>query len=456
MIRLTRPRYINLYPKQVSASLGQEAVLYEEIPGLTAFANIGGGEVRGFCTTTSGACYVAVGSTMYRLRSDGTYTAIGSLMTSTGPVEMDANITQVCAVDGAYGYVITLVDDSFARIMDAAFYGSATIAVIDGYGLFHRPDTGQFYISSNEDFSAFDALDFATAEGSPDNATAVLADHRQARVFGTHTTEGWFNSGDPDFPFSRDQSSYSETGTNAPYTPRLVANSVCFVGQSKEGDGVVYMATGNTVERISTPEVEEALQASTDITQARAFSYQDRGGLFYVLNAPGLSTTRVFEVATREWHERAELIDGEFAPWRAVCHTFAFGKHLVGDADGKVYWLDPDAYTNDGDPLTRDRIIPHASVPTGEKVFFGTYEVFTSPGHTASGVVPVAQMRYSNDGGNTWATPWMEREIGRTGEYAHRARWNSNGSAYDRVWHERCTSNASFSIVKSKVQASGN
>jgi hypothetical protein len=454
-IRLTRPRYINLYPKSVQAALGQTAILYEEVPGLTLFAYIPVGEVRGYFTTTDGACYVVVGSGMYRLHADSSFTLLGSLLTTAGPVEMDANKTQLCAVDGDNGYVVTLLSDAFQRITDGAFYGAKRFCVIDGYGIFVRPDTEQFYISDYEDFTTFDALDFAAAEGSPDKAVAIVADHRQARVFGTHTTEGWFDSGDPDFPFSRDPSSYSEIGTNAPYTPRSVLNSVCFLGQNQDGNGVVYMATGNTVERISTPEIEALLAESTDLTQARAFSYQADGCLHYVLNAPGMATTLVYEVSSREWHERAEIIGGDYSPWRPVCHTFAFGFHLVGDVNGKIYKLDRSVHTNSTDPISRERIIPHSAIPSLERIFFGVYELDATAGDAASGIVPKVLLRYSNDGGRTWATPWMERELGRTGEYSRRARWLSNGSGYDRVWHERCTDDAPFSIIRSKVQASG-
>ncbi len=441
-------RSVNLYPKRIESGAGKSEFILEELPGLVQVADFASGAVRGCFTTTIGATYFVAGSKAFRLNSDFTFIELGTLSTSSGPVEMAANAVQLGIVDGPHGYIVTLATDVFGNITSSSFYGSKTIAVIDGYALFVREDTGQFYIADINDLTSFDALDFATAEGSPDNLVAVIADHRQARLIGTHTTEGWFDVGNgADMPFSRDQSSYAEIGSNAPYSVRLVSNSVIFLGQNSEGNGVVYMATGNDIQRISTHPVEELLKGSTDLASSRAYTYQDAGHLFYCLNVPGVSTTLCYDVSTQTWHDRAELVDGEYEQHRAVCHTFAFGLHLVGADDGKVYKFDRSVYTNAGDPLVRDRISPHNANRQLTRQFFGTFEIDASSGDVASSVTPVVQMRYSNDGGKTWQD-WRQREYGRIGEFWKRPRWIGCGSAYDRVWQVRCTANAPFSIIQ--------
>lgn len=444
-------RLINLYLKPLKAGSGKADFILEDVPGLTEFADLGA-EVRGCYTTAAGVSYWVAGNKAYKLAADGTETELGTLLSSTGPAEMDANLTQVGIVDGSFGYVIAQSDDSFQQIADAAFYGSKTISVIDGYALFIRPDTQQFYISAGDDMLTYDALDFASAEGSPDRAIAGIADHRQFRVFGTRTTEGWFNSGDPDFPFARDQSSYSQIGCISPYTVRRAANSILFVGNTEEGPGVVYMATGNQIERVSTSAEEMAIKASTDLTIARAYVILEDGHLFYCLNAPGMPTTQVFDLATREWHERAELVDGEYQPHRAVCHTFAHGYHLVGAADGKVYRFNRSAYTNAGDPLDRRRISPYTTTPAQQRLYFGAFNLVATSGDAPSGEVPIVQLRYSDDG-KTWPNPWLERELGRIGEHDKEVTWNGMGSGKNRVFDVRFSGNAPFSIISASCEA---
>lgn len=465
MVRIVGPSYtldtrkadcqrtVNMYPKTVESGAGKSEYVLEEIPGLTVFADLASGPIRGCYSTTRGASYWVAGSAAFKLLADGTSTNLGSLATSVGHVEMAANAEQLGIVDGPNGYYVTLADDTFGRISSSAFYGSKTIDVIDGYALFTRPDTGQFYIADVNDINSLDALDFATAEGSPDNLVAVIADHRIARLFGTHTTEGWFDVGNgADMPFSRDQSSFSQVGSSAPHSIRLVANSLMFIGQNAEGNGIVYMTTGNDIQRVSTHAIEEMLRESTDIDESRAYTYQDGGHLFYCLNVPGLDTTLCFDASTRAWHDRAELVDGEYAQHRATCHTHAFGLHLLGADDGKVYKFDRNVFTNDGDPLVRDRITPHSANPSIVRQFFGTFELDASAGDAAVGVTPVVQLRYSNDGGKTWST-WRARELGQIGRHGKRVRWLMNGSGLDRVWHLRTIANAPYSVIRAVCAA---
>ena len=440
-------RSVNLYLMPVESGSGKAPVILKSVPGLVEFSDLGA-EVRGLFTTTGGRCFAVGGYQVFELLSDGTATALGSLGSSAGRVGMAQNSTYVFIVDGADGYTIALPSGVVALIPDADFYGSNTVSVIDEYGLFIRPGTGQFYISSPGGVD-FDALDFATAEGAPDNLVAVIADHREAWLFGTHSTEVWFNSGDADFPFSRNNSAFLEVGTPAPHSVQRIGDYVMWLGQSAEGSGMVYINQGYQARRVSTAAVETAFDGKS-LESAEAWTYQDRGHWFYCLKVAGVDTTWCFDVTTNAWHERAELLDGAYTQSRVRCHAFAFGKHLVGSDDGRVYWLSETANTNDGDPLVRDRVSPHYATPMLERVFHGTFEIDASAGDAPDGVVPLVSMRYSNDGGRTW-NAWRTRELGRTGEFAKRVRWGANGAAFDRVWQVRCTDNAPFSIISARA-----
>ncbi|MGV2359753.1 UNVERIFIED_CONTAM: hypothetical protein QOZ72_28920, partial [Pseudomonas aeruginosa] len=83
------------------------------------------------------------------------------------------------------------------------FYGSPRVDYLDGYGVFVRPDTQQFYISALNDFTTFDALDFASDEADPDNLVTHIVDHQELILFGERVTTVWFDSGDATFPLAR-------------------------------------------------------------------------------------------------------------------------------------------------------------------------------------------------------------------------------------------------------------
>lgn len=438
-------RSINMHLAATEPNNPKSPAYLRNLFGLTEFADLGA-PVRGLFTSPSGSMYAAAGNKAKRVQDDGTSADIGTLLTSLGPVEFGVNTSQVCMVDGPGGYVVTLADDAFATIAEAGFYGSNTIAVIDGYGLFVRPDTQQFYLSGLNDFLTYDATEFASAEGLPDNTVAIVADARQARVLGTDSGEVWFNSGAADFPFSRDGSQFMEYGTLAPYAARMAGRRMLFLGKQRNSSGAVYMAAGNEITRVSTDAVEKELANSTDLSAATAFCFQEPGHQFYWLNAPGLETSWVFDISYGEWFEAAELVGGEYIPHRATCHTYAFGLHLFGAENGKVYTLDRTVNTNAGDVLPRRRISPHFASAQLDRTFFGTFRLDASAGNAPSDTIPKVSMRYSNNGGNTWQA-WRERELGRIGEYNKIPEWACNGSAKDRVWDVLCTDDAPFNIM---------
>jgi hypothetical protein len=74
-------------------------------------------------------------------------------------------------------------------------------------------------------------------------------------------------------------------------------------------------------------------QAAPTLADAQAFTYQQDGHSFYVLNFPAAGKTWVYDVATGEWHERAvwDSVAMDWQPHLSRCHAYGFGRHLVGD-----------------------------------------------------------------------------------------------------------------------------
>ena len=220
----------------------------------------------------------------------------------------------------------------------------------------------------------------------------------------------------------------------------------------ERGGGIVWKLAGYTPVRVSTQAIEEALQSVTDTSGAVAYTYQQDGHSFYCLNVPGLNTTLCYDVASNAWHERAELVTGEYAQHRGQFHAYAYGKHLVGAADGKIYQYDPDVNTNAGDVLLRDRISPHQATATYTKNEFSLLQVDCTVGAgLPDGSAPSLMMRYSNDGGGSWGN-WRTVSAGAIGERRARAIFRRLGMAYDRVWQIRFTEDAPFAIVGANVE----
>lgn len=417
--------------------------ILQSVPGLAVFANLGA-EIRGLFVAKN-RLFVVAGSGLYELASDGTASNRGTLLTNSGPVDFAWGTTQLVLVDGDNGYVLRLSTNVFGQIVSDGWLGSNRVAYLGGWFIFTQPDAQVHYVSAIDDATSLDALDFASAEESPDNIVAHLVDHSQAIFFGELTTEFWSLQGDPDYPLSKDTGTSLEVGCAACFSAQKIDNGVMFLGRDRNGSGIVYRLVGNQPQRVSTLAVEQSLQSSTDISAAAAWTFQLHGRTFYCLNAPGVSTTWCYEVASGSWFEWCDLVDGQFAPFRATYHAYAFSKHLVGDADGYVYELDETVNTFAGDPLKRTRISPNDASPGLDRQFFNEFVLDTNVGEASQGQTVTVELSWSDDGGATWGNPVQRTWV--VGEYAKRLQWNRLGTARDRVWRVDISDDAPFSIV---------
>jgi hypothetical protein len=436
-------RSVNLYLTAMETP-SKAGVIMRAVPGLVLFASLGA-EVRG-CIEAAGRCFFVAGGSLYELASDGTSTNRGSLLTNSGNVGMAWGTTQLVVTDGANGYVLTLATNSFAQISDTDWPGSDRVDYLAGFFLLKEPDTQRFYVTAIDDASSVDALDFASAESAPDDLVAHIVVNQRAYLLGETVSEIWYVSGGEDFPLSRSSGETIDVGCIAKWSVCKADAGLMWIGRDLNGSGIVYRASGGPPQRISTVAVEEALQGSTNLSQAVAYVYQDKGQTFYAINAPGLSATWVYEIATNAWHERCDLDgNGQFIAHRATHHVFAHGLHLVGDADGKVYRMDANTYTFNGDARVCERTSPNDAAPLREEKSHSKFVLDCQTGEAASGT-PQVELSWSNDGGATFKNP-VTKSAGALGNRYQRLIWRRLGRTIDRVWKVRFSEAAPFSIV---------
>lgn len=436
-------RAVNLY-LQAMETPSKASVIMRAVPGLVQFASLGA-EIRG-CIEAAGRCFFVAGSSLYELSSAGVATSRGTLATSTGNVGMAWGTTQLVIVDGANGYVFTLSTNVFAQISDQDFPGSDRVDYLDGFFLLKAPGTQQFYITSIDDASTIDALDYASAESAPDDIVAHIVINQRVYLLGELTIEPWFNSGGVDFPLSRSTGETIDVGCIAKWSVCKADAGIMWIGRDLNGSGIVYRASGGPPQRISTVAVEESLQASTDLSAATAYVYQDHGQTFYCINAPGVASTWVYEIATNAWHERCDLDgNGQFIAHRATHHVFAHGLHLVGDADGNVYQMDRNVHVFGSDARVCERTSPNDAIPLREEKTHSAFVLDCTTGEASSGT-PVVELSWSNDGGASFGNP-VERSAGALGNRYQRLIWRRLGRSRDRVWRVRFSAEAPFAIV---------
>lgn len=427
---------INCYLEQIEG-LGETRTLTQvSAPGLAQYLALGA-EVRGQ-RNVEGRWFVAAGATLFEIVA-GAAVNRGALSTLAGAVGMAHNNTQLVIVGGAGGDVFNLITNTIDSIGSVGWRGSKSVGFIDGYTIFVAPDTDQFYITALDDASSMDALDFSSADAQPDNIVSALVLHRELILLGLYTTEIWINSGGAMFPFERYNSAQIDVGCVGNDACIVAADSVFWIGQTRTGSGIVYRMAGHAPLRVSTRAIEQLLAKSTDITAARMWTYQVDGHEFIAINAPGVSTTLVYDAAMQQWHERAEWAAG-WTPLRVTSMCYINGGQYAGDAVGNLYRMDPAVYAYGADPLVRERTWPHMVKASMEPISFASLELACSTGYGGN-----VTLELSNNGGFTFGPPLM-RSLGAIGQWMQKVRWMMLGTAYDRVFRIRCSDPVPFNI----------
>jgi hypothetical protein len=433
-------RSVNLWVQQIEGPGEDVQAVLRSAPGLVRYLDLGA-TIRGLFATDS-RWFAVAGSTLYELTS-GAAVSRGTLTTSSGYVRMKDGRDQLCIVDGTNGYVLTLSTNAFVQITDGDFRPSTWVDELDGYFIFATPNSDQFFISDLDNATSFDSLDFSSADAQNDNIVTFRVAKRELFLFGTRSVEVWIDSGNPDFPFTRYNSTPIDIGIVGARAAIKAADTLVFCGQTERGTGVVYMLEGHQPTVISTQAVEEALAGSSDLSQCSMWVYQREGNEFVGINAPGLETTWVWDAATRQWHERAEGTDA-WVPLR-LDEVVCFGGTHYGSAGQYVYELDDDAFVIEGTPVVRERTWPHLRSPSLEPMPYRGLELLCTTGHGGQ-----ISLEISNDGGETFGNRLM-RSLGTSA--TQRVRWLCLGSARDRVFRLRCADAVPLSIIAATVDA---
>lgn len=467
-------RMINLFPEAIPEGGFMPAFL-NRAPGLLFQQEIGTGPIRGLWAhqTRGEDFYVVSGFEVYKLTGlTATPVKLGDV-TGTGPVSIADNGTQIFFACNPDAYIYDESTNTFGQITDPDFPGAVTVGYLDGYFVFNEPDSQRIWVTQILDGTQIDPLDFASAEGSPDGVVGVLVDHRECWVFGTDSTEVWYNAGNPDFPLAPIQGAFNEIGCAAPNSIAKMDNTVFWLGADARGQGVIYRAAGYNAQRISTHAIEWRIQNYKNMTDAVAYTYQQDGHAFYVISFPSADETWVFDAATNAWHQRSSYAEkivyegaflssafeneaffvafpfvnpsgasGNFSRHRSQCQCNFQGNIVVGDyANGNIYTFDLDVFT-DNDVAQR-WLRSWRALPTGQNNLKRTahhslqLECETGVGNsTGLGVNPQAMLRWSDDGGHTWSNEhWAS--MGPIGSTGTRVIWRRLGMSLklrDRVY----------------------
>lgn len=424
-------------------------------PGLEEFSTPAvSGAVR--CLVAIGnVMYSVVGEQMFKVLSSGSANSLGTVLGQTtviAAVNRKAPYQQIAFVTDTEVYI--LENDVLTLLADPDLpAGVHSCAFMDGYTIYGISD-GRFFLSALNNASSINALDFAEAEGSPDNGVRVFVHGRELWYFGERTTEIWANVGAAAFPFQRMQGGFMTVGCLSKHSPAACDNTVFWVSDV----GHVVRAEGYVAKRISNHGVERDIQAARNAGNAgliEAFVWRDGGHEFYQLTSP--TWTWIYDAATGLWSKRESYGGG-----RSIIKQYvnAFNKHIVGDATtNKIYRMTFDAHDEAGSYLVtavRSQTIDIQPSLILWNSLVLDMEMGVGRGSAAHGAEPKIMLRWSDDGGHTWSAE-RERPLGAASNFKGRMKFNRLGKSESqgRIFELRCSAPVRRMFIKATAEIEG-
>jgi hypothetical protein len=493
-------RLVNLFPEAIPDG-GKEAGFLNRAPGLQFLQTVGTGPIRALWAhqTNGSDFYVVSGVEVYKLTSTSATPQLLGTVSGTGPVSIADNGATIFFACNGPSYTYHEPTGSFDAITSPDFAGAVTVAYIDTLFVFNEPNSQNLWSVITQTLTTppvqiyplvFDPATVAPADGSPDGVVAINVDHRQMWVFGTDSVEVWYNAGLTGFPLTPVQGAFNEIGCAAPYSVAKLDNALFWLGTDARGQGIVYKNNGYSGIRVSTHAIEYAIAQYGNISDAVAYTYQQEGHAFYVLNFPSASKTWVYDVSVQAWHERASGNQSQYRH-RSNCQCNFGGTIIVGDFEnGNIYAFDLDVYADNGEIqkwLRSWRALPtgqnnlkrtahHSlqldaesgvglngidpSAPLEALLTEGSDELLTESSEsllvsvaTVQGVNPQAMLRWSDDGGHTWSNEHW-RSMGAIGQYGYRTIWRRLGMTEklrDRVYEVSGTDPVKIAIMGAEL-----
>lgn len=384
--------------------------------GLTQFGEIGDGYIRGQ-HQLGGVLYAVAGDQLFSVDANGNGTMLGGVA-GFDPVVMSDNSTQLVIVSDVTSYVLETDTGVYAQINDPDFRIAGSCDFIDQYNIFTEKDSSRWFISNLADATDYDALDVQTAEARPDKLLRAFVDSSEVLLFGTETVEGRYDSGASPFPFAKTQTSlsYGLIGRDA---VTQVDNTVAWLAN----DLTVRTLRGGSPVSIADPAITTQIQSWANPELTQAFTVAIRGHEWMALRNP--QGCILWDATTQLWHSRESH---DSSTWRASSCVRYNNQLIMGDAtEGKLWVLDPDAYSEGSDPLVRT-MVSRTLGPGGSPFTLEAVELEIEVGVglvTGQGSAPVVWMQLSRDSGRTFGTR-MTRSIGARGNRNVRVVWTGS------------------------------
>lgn len=377
-------RFVNMFPETRKVDqLENTKIFINKRPGTTLYKSLGvTGEGRGMAYF-AGRFYAAVGGSLYSW--DGsTQTTLLTLTGTTGHVGLlwanSASLGDYLFVcDGTKGWIVK-TDNSVTAITDPDFPSPHVPmpTFIDGYVVIAKYNSIDVYNCDLDNPLGWTSSNYLSAEMFPDTVISLARQNNQIVVLGHNSIEFFYDAANASgSPLARNDSTTIQMGTAMPYGIYQNEQFCAYVGASDSGGRAVWVINGFQPKKISDEYIERILDAESDLTACRGFGLRTKGHLFFCLNLVSQNRTLVYDMDEKLWHEWSTNSAGSHTMF--ACNYMADksdgAAYLLHKSNGTIYRLDPDAYSDDTNPILCELVTNRYDMDTYNRKFMSSIKI---------------------------------------------------------------------------------
>ncbi len=446
---LSSQRTVNWY-QQLSEG-GKDDYVLMPFPGLKLFVE-GGEELDRGLWRMAETLYQVKGNTLYRIDSQANSQSVGSIPGNERCIMADDGINLFIVTNSSV-YHYNSDNETVTKITDPDIDGAKSVDFINNQFIYTKDKFTT--ISSVGDGTQASGLNVIGAETKPDKLIRDYVFEQVIWRFGERTVEGWWNSGVGQPPIERLDGQMFDVGCVAIHSIAQTDEAFYWIGD----DYAIYRATGGAKQRISTDAISNQLKSFGDVSDAIGNTFTIQGQNFYMISFPSGGATFVNNesLGDKGWFELSSGFDGDI--YQASEVISCYGKNIVSDyTTGNLYELDINTYTNNGDPMRRERVLQamDARLIGGQQKDRVGMNTLTINMETGVGLIegqgdnPRIMVEFSDDGGRTWAHGAWPR-TGRLGEFVLLVEWDEMSTFYNRIVRISTTDPVNYSLYSASV-----
>lgn len=430
---------------------GKDTYVLMPFPGLKTLGNAEGKD-RGFHRMTE-ILYQIKGSSLYEIDKLGVHTLRGSIPSTERCIIADDGINMFIVVPGQKVWQYTTDTNLVTEVTDVNITGALSVDFFNNQFIYTFADFST--ISNVGNGAVASGLNIVGEETLPDAMVRDFVFDEIIYRCGVRSIVGWYNSGVGAPPIDKYQGRIFNVGLSAPHSIAKTDEAFYWLGD----DNAIYRAQAGSKQRISTDAISHTISTFDVTDDAIGFTYTLEGQNFYTITFPTANKTFTVSelLAENGWFELSSGTNSE--KWQASSVISAYGKdYAADDANGNVYCLCLDTYTNNSEALQRTRIISNIDArliggAIGDAVTMSSVTISMETGVgliTGQGDNPRIMIEASYDGGRTWAAGAWPR-VGRLGEFVLKVKWDKMKTFYDCMLRLSSTDPVNYSVYSANI-----